>query len=380
MKTKSRIKISAELEAIIPDLIKVWRKFNKLSGPEDSLQTREFRTTCALVQTIETALQTGSIPPGFYSRDIIAASLLYHFPLHYGQGLSLMGELPQVPKKVLEIGSGLAPFALAALKYGAQDVYAIDQSEEALKLGSEVIGRLGYPISMRHYSYGRAPFPFPFSERFDLIILPHCLNELFPLDEKGSQEKKLRFIDECLQRLEPTGFLMIVDRSENETNSEILKIRDHFVNKGIAVQAPCIWKGACPALASKSPCYAQREFEKPYFMKELQRGAGIFLNSLKMSYLILKSPQATWPELHNQPYYRVVSPPVESYQGKRYYLCGKDGKEKLDLRIDEKSYTLQRGSLISLESNSKYTPVLAPGKPLSDIPYIEKNDVPHVEK
>ena len=169
---------------------------------------------------------------------------------------------------------------------------------------------------------------------------------------------------------------MIVDRSETESNTEILKIRDHFVSRGIAVQAPCVWKGLCPALASKSPCYAQREFDKPHFMKELQRGAGIFLNSLKMSYLILRSPKAEWPrpDLYNQPYYRVVSPPIESYQGKRYYLCGKEGKEKLDLRIDEKSYTLQRGSLISLESNSKYTHVLAPGKPISDIPYIHKKD------
>jgi SAM-dependent methyltransferase len=369
MKSKNRLKISEEIANLIPNIISAWRRFKKLPGPEEELQTREFRATCALLQTIETAYQSASLPEDFYSRDVVATNLLYHFPLHYGQGLSLLSELPKPPRKVLEIGSGSAPFSLAALRLGAKDVCALDASEDALRLGSEVIGRLGYPISMRQYEYGKTPFPFAQDERFDLIMLPYSIYELIREEDPEAHSKRCRLVDSLLKKLTPDGHLLLVDRTEPYFNTGILKIRDHCVNDGIAVQAPCVYKGFCPALASKSPCYAQREFEKPYFIKELQRGADIFLNSLKMSYVIFKSPDADWPDLQGKPYYRIISPPVESYQGKRYYLCGRDGKEKLDMRLDEKSYTLQRGSLILLENSTKYTHVLAPGKPLSDIPY-----------
>ncbi len=363
---KIKIKISAEIELLIPELIAAFRRFQKLAGPDHELQTREFRTTCDNVQKIETAFETAGFHEEFYSREIIAAYLLYHFPLHYGQGLSLLGELPFVPKRVLEVASGLAPFSLAALKYGAQEVFAIDQNEVMLKLGAELIGRAGYPITMRKWSHGKDLFPV--SGTFDLIILPYCLNELFPDDLKNSEERKLQFIHECLARLNPTGFLLLVDRTDQKSNTQILKIREHFVAKGIAVQAPCLCKSFCPALDSKSPCYAQREYEKPYFIKEIQRGASIFLNSLKMSYLILKSPHAKWPQVPNEAsLFRVVSPPIEHYVDKRYYLCGVNGKGKLELSLAEKSYELQRGSLIQLEGRSKYKMVAAPGKPLPEI-------------
>jgi len=362
---KTKIKISAEIEALIPELIGAFRRFLKLSGPDHELQTREFRTTCENVQKIEKAFEAASFDEEFYSREIIAAYLLYHFPIHFGQGLSLIGELPCTPKKVLEVASGLAPFSLAALKLGAQEVFAIDQNEVMLKLGAELIGRAGYPITMRKWSHGKDLFPI--SESFDLIILPYCLNELFPETLKNSEEKKLSFIQECLARLTPTGFLLLVDRTDQRSNTQVLKIREHFVAKGIAIQAPCLGKSFCPALDSKSPCFAQREYEKPYFIKEIQRGAGIFLNSLKMSYLILRSPQAGWPQIQDgSSLFRVVSPPIESYVGKRYYLCGVNGKGKLDLSLAEKTYDLQRGSLIALEGKSKYKMVAAPGKPLPE--------------
>ncbi|MDB6081557.1 MAG: hypothetical protein JWO53_829 [Chlamydiia bacterium] len=357
MKSK-RSKIQPDVDAMIPDLINVFRRYMKLGGPIDSLQTREFRSVVDSVKKIDQVLLHGA-PEDFYTREIVASYLLYHFPLHYQQGFSLISELPTTPQRVLEIGSGSAPFAFAALKLGASEVFAIDQNEEALRLGSEFIGRQGYPITMRRWSY---PNSIPLDGKFDLIILPYCLTEL-----TETEEEREAFILKCMDKLDENGFLMIVEPTEQERNTQFLKMRDSLVSKGIPVQAPCIWKGECPALRSKSPCYAQREYEKPYLMKEIQRGADIFLNSLKMSYLILRKPQASWPNLGPQKYYRVVSPPIESYPGKRYYLCGSDGKQVLDLRTDRK-YNVPRGSVITIGGESEYTQILAPGKPLFEVP------------
>lgn len=344
----------------MPDLIHAFRKFMNLPGPPDVLQTREFRATATAVQKIENALING-IDADFYTREIVASYLLYHFPLHYQEGFSLINELPILPKRVLEIGSGSAPFAFAALKLGAEEVYAVDRNENALKLGGDVIARQGYPISMRRWSY---PNPLPVEGTFDLIILPYCLTEF----TKSASEQEA-FIQKCEKRLTDNGYLMIVEPSETARNLEFLRLRDSLVQQGSIIQAPCVWKGECPALRSKSPCFAQREYEKPYLMKELQRGAEIFLNSLKMSYLILRNKKSSWPDVGPQAYFRVVSPPIDAYPGKRYYLCGTDGKRTLDLREDRK-YTVPRGSLITLGGDSEYTQVLAPGKPLRENPFL----------
>ncbi len=108
-------------------------------------------------------------------------------------------------------------------------------------------------------------------------------------------------------------------------------------------------------MQTKNPCYAQRDFEKPYLVKEIQRAAQINLGSLKMSYLILRHPESGWPILPDRPLYRIISPPVESYLGKRYHLCGTEGKKDLGSNLKELSSEsrafdfLKRGELISIE-------------------------------
>jgi hypothetical protein len=107
--------------------------------------------------------------------------------------------------------------------------------------------------------------------------------------------------------------------------------------------------------SANTPCYAQREMEKPYLIKELQRAAQINLSSLKMSYIIFRHPQAAWPETGEKRLYRVISPPFDSYQGTRYYLCGIDGKKNLGSHLspppkEARSFEyLRRGELISIE-------------------------------
>ena len=157
----------------------------------------------------------------------------------------------------------------------------------------------------------------------------------------------------CSDRLNPDGFLIIIESSLGDVNKRVLQARDRLVKNGVPVQAPCVWQGECPALQThNSPCYAQREFEKPYLIKEIQRAAEINLSSLKMSYLILKSPKSQWPELTVTPVYRIISPPVDSHQGKSYYLCGTDGKKKLSSHLTEHPKEsrafeyLRRGELI----------------------------------
>jgi SAM-dependent methyltransferase len=334
-----------DLEELIPILIGIWRRFRKEPGPPDRLQTREFRAVVEAIQSLERE-KGGDY---FTDPDRLGAYLLYQWVIHYQQGLSLIGEMPLTPMRVLDVCSGPAPFAFAALRHGAHEVYAVDQNLQALQLGAEVCGRYGLPLAIRRWCCLKEPLPV--QGQFDLIILGHCLSELFP-DGEGED----RFVRELLNRLTPHGFLLLVEDSFVESNRRVLGLRDRLVKAGVPVQAPCVWKGECPALqAGGAPCYAQREMEKPPLIKEFQRAAQINLSSLKMSYLLLRSPKASWPTLPPQRLYRIISPPVTSFHGTRYYLCGVDGKKNLGSRLDPlpkvaKAFDyLRRGELISIE-------------------------------
>lgn len=355
---KHKREINSDLETLMPLLIGVWRRYRKEAGPPDALQTREFRSVVAAIKTLQRGLETDKDLLGqdyFAKPELLSAYLLYQWVVHYLQGLSLIGELPIVPRRVLDVCSGPASFAFAAIKHGANEVFATDRNLTALQLGAEVCGRYGVALNVRQWNCLKEPLPI--TGQFDLIVLGHCLEELFPSTAKNWQAEQEQFITLILNRLTPNGYLLIADSSLLETNKRVLQLRDQLVRAGVPVQAPCVWRGECPALQTKnSPCYAQREFEKPKLIKEIQRASQINLSSLKMSYIIFRSPQAQWPELAEEKLYRIVSPPVESYQGKRYYLCGTDGKKNCGSHLKEhppesRAFDyLRRGELISIKN------------------------------
>lgn len=316
-----------KLDELIPLAVQVYRRLEKEPGPKEELQTREFRKIVA-----ELAANQMTLP----------SYLLYYMPLRYQEGLSLIGECPETPKRVLDLFSRTGPFALAALERGAREVIMLDPEEAWLDVGSEIIGKMGYPVQTAVWKgEGRIPV----EGNFDLIIAAYPSTPL-----------KDEFIHKLFSRLTPQGLVLLVDSSLEGINKEFLARRDRLVLAGFPVQAPCVWRGECVALKSQAPCYAQREYEKPPLLKELQRGAGINLSSLKMSYLLLRNKQAGWPEV--EPSYRVISPPIDTMQGKRFFLCGTDGKKTLGttLKIHPKpsrAYEyLKRGELIAIEKGS----------------------------
>ena len=73
-----------------------------------------------------------------------------------------------------------------------------------------------------------------------------------------------------------------------------------------------------------------------------------------MTYIIFRNPVAGWPDIGDKPLYRVISPPVDTFKGKRFYLCGTDGKKQLESHlsvhpIESRAFEyLRRGELISI--------------------------------
>ena len=332
-------------DTLYPMLIARFRKLMKLPlGPIDRLQTREFRS---LIENVLAHKESKSLA----SNELLAAYLMYEWPIHYAQGISLLKELPTPPKRVLDLGTRGAPFSLAALQHGAIDVLAIGDNEPALKYGADLCGHLGYPVSIRTGDCKRLR-SLSLEGSWDLVILSHSLFQQFPF-----QEDQIAYINQILPLLSPEGHLLIVEDSATEINRSFLKLRDEIARLNIPIHAPCLWKGDCPALKhGSSPCFAQRPLDKPFMIKEIQRAADINLSSLKMSYLILKSPKSA-PCSFPKSFYRVVSPAVNTFRGERYFLCGVAGKKTLGTTLkmhpqQSRAFEyLQRGDVISIEKS-----------------------------
>ncbi len=346
-----------DFDEVLPLLIKKWRRFHKNTGPLDHLQTREFRVAVEHVK----ALQKQGWKQ-MESRDQIGAYLLYPWMIHYQEGLSLINELPNKPKRVLDLCSGPGAFAFAALRHGAREVVAVGEESTSLELGAEICGSYGFPLTIR--TWKEMEIPRDFDEKFDLIILGHGLQQLFSFKQEGWQHNALNYIQQLQRLLTPEGSLLIVDGSDVQTNHQVLSLRNLLVESGYPVQAPCVWRGRCPALETKnSPCYAQRKMEKPELLREMQRACEINLGSLKMTYLIVRKQEAAWPT-DRKDLYRVISPPVEMHRGKAFYLCGHEGKKRLESQMQKppKAFEyLKRGELISVKDPMKVRGLFAVG-------------------
>jgi hypothetical protein len=128
-----------------------------------------------------------------------------------------------------------------------------------------------------------------------------------------------------------------------------------MVERGYAVRAPCMYRGACPALVKETDwCHAERPWPMPKVVEEIARAASLHKESLKMSYLVLAPKGEAWPELPPGRLFRIVSEPLEGKGRKRYIGCGPEGRVGLAMQErhrnerNERFMQLNRGDVISV--------------------------------
>lgn len=191
---------------------------------------------------------------------------------------------------------------------------------------------------------------------FDLIVLSNVLNELYAHDEERI-DKRTTLVKEVLDRLlSSDGSCMIIEPALRETSRELLAVRDGLLEQGVAIYAPCLYQGACPALANpKDWCHDDIPWDPPAAMRELNKLAGLRKDSLKFSYLVLRKDRSRQACLYRANTFRVVSEPLISKGKIEFYFCGEGGRRP-SIRLDKDGTSrneafgnLRRGDLVGLE-------------------------------
>ncbi len=275
---------------------------------------------------------------------LLAAYLLFYWPVSYAQAREVLGELGARPRSVLDLGSGPGPLAFAALDAGASDVTAADRSTRALDLARKLALEAEEGLATREWSPER---PLP-DGQFDLISMGHLLNEL-------PEPKRVPLVEAALAKLRPKGSVVIIEPALRDTSRGLLRLRDALVAKGFAVRAPCLFRGPCPALVRESDwCHAERSWRMPGLVEHLARLAQLHKEALKMSYLVLAPKGEAWRDAPPGQVFRIVSEPLEGKGRQRYMGCGPSGRVGLAMQHrhagpqTEAFMTLQRGDVIEL--------------------------------
>lgn len=339
---------SKDLARWIPRLISVWRKARKRPGPPDRLDAREVKEIGSAVRQLSLGLTRDRTLAGERYMDdprLLGAYLLFYWPVSYAQGRQVLGELPSRPRAVLDLGSGPGPLAFAALDAGAAEVTAADRSQVALELARSLAAEAEEALATRPWDpskRGELPEGEP-----DVITMGHVLNELFGPGGGPALEKRAAVVEQALAKVKKRGSVVLIEPALRDTSRELLQVRDLLVARGYAVRAPCLYRGACPALVKESDwCHAERPWQMPQLVEDLARAASLHKEALKMSYLVLAPKGEAWPEPPPGRLFRIVSEPLEGKGRQRYIGCGPEGR--VGLALQEKHRTEANASFFHL--------------------------------
>jgi SAM-dependent methyltransferase len=316
--------------------------------PPDALLPDELREVGAAVARLSRGLTRERELAGARYLDeerLLGAYLLFYWPISYLQARGVLSELPRRPRSVLDLGSGPAPVAFAALDAGAAEAIAADRAARALTAARKLAGAAGEPLGTRDWNPTRgAPLAeLAAGRKFDLVTMGHVLNELW----KGQDEDARRadLLEQALALVAPGGSLVVIEPALRDTSRALLRVRDRLVERGYAVRAPCLFRGACPALLRETDwCHAERPVEPPALVAQLAKAAGLRKESVKMSYLVLAPKGEDWaapptggegtpePTPGAGRVFRIVSEPLPSKGRLRYMGCGPEGRMGLSLQ------------------------------------------------
>lgn len=351
--------ISRQLEdKWVPALIATWRKARKTKGPPSELLPAEVKEVGAAVRRLSLGLtRERELAGARYMDDprLLGAYLLFYWPVSYAQARHALRELPRTPRSVLDLGSGPAPMALAAVDHGAAEVTAADRSEPALQMARAIAGQGGEALRARTWDGLRGDGEPPEGE-YDLITLGHAVNELWAGNEVATA-RRAQLLERLLGRVKPKGSLLVIEPALRETSRGLLEVRDLLVAAGYAVRAPCLFRGSCPALEKASDwCHAERPWTPPRVVQQIAKAAGLHKEALKMTVLAVAPKGEEWPPIQpGERVFRIVSEPLQGKGRLRYMGCGPEGR--IGLAMQEKHETaatkafrrLVRGDVISVD-------------------------------
>jgi SAM-dependent methyltransferase len=327
-----------DLEAWIPHLARA--ALHRRPGPVLRLSEEETHFLGRAVRDLSRGFTGGRVlagAPYWHNARSLAAYLLFFWPVSYEQALSIFRNFLPAPglsgASVLDLGSGPGPMACAAFDCGARRVLALDSGRPALAAAAALARARGFPLETRIWNAEKDGAP-P-GRGYDLIVLGHLLNELWP-GAGDAVERRARRVAELAGLLSERGRIVILEPALLAVTRDLLRVRNLLRARGFSVLAPCLRQGPCPCLesaaGSAATCHADEAWRPPAWYVRLAHRARLGKESLRFSFLVAGRPGETPPPATDDSY-RVVSERMLSKSGRlRYMICNERGRFSLSAK------------------------------------------------
>ncbi len=283
--------------------------------------------------------------------------LAYFFPVNLAKVRAVLGELPRDraepppprPARVLDLGSGPGPASVACLTWlrgerrawgGPIELVLVDRAEPALSVARDVITAcrqgevtvhtIRADLERRAWLKGR---PIGQPGTYDLIVLGHCLNELYRTS-RDPCARRAKLLEVCLELLHPEGSLIVIEPASRPESRALHRVRDQVLERRLCnVYSPCLRDQPCPALAREDDwCHEERPWTAPWTVEAIDSHVGFIKDALKFSYLVLRRDGRTIVSRHAETY-RVVSELRILKGEQRAWLCNEAGRHEVG-RLD----------------------------------------------
>ncbi len=210
----------------------------------------------------------------WHESSVQIAYLCYYLPLNAARlrAIAIEGEKRGFfdgLEEVIDFGAGLATASLCLSESQKFQYTLIETASEPQKLIETYFKDFQAKEWIRTFSAGRLKNP-----KKTLALFSYSLTELSALPDWAYQCEAL----------------MIAEPSTQQDGRKLLELRQHLLEKGYHVWAPCTHEGPCPLLTqSKNDwCHDRIHFDAPAWFQKMEEQLPMKNRTLTMSYLLMR--------------------------------------------------------------------------------------------
>ena len=277
-------------------------------------------------------------------RDTIAAEAyaLYYSIINAAKIIHLLPLLSFSSKevRVLDIGCGPGTAGLALLS-ALPHFLKLTCVESSASMRSVAEKLLAHYSAIGSLSYLKIlpSLPHDSKDLHDLVVAANVLAELDT--EKGEQT-----IHQLAQRVEPGGYLLIIEPGQQLHTRRLMHLRDSVLasDSELAPLFPCLRRDPCPMLTASPTdwCHGSIEWQQPRLNAHLDDLLSFNKHRIKYSAFLFQRGGAVGDGV------RVITPPEKTRIGIETLVCGKDTYGVVRIRKgtrSEKNRALEKASV-----------------------------------
>ena len=259
-----------------------------------------------------------------------AAYLAYFFPLNYIRSLKVIDEakhwnLFDGVSESMDFGCGPGTFSKALLQDADINIDRITGVDNHRELASLFLDSTRQRTELQFQTEPIKP-----RTRQSLLIASYVLNEISDIPRWLIDFKRI----------------IVMEPSTKQMFPKLQDLRDHLIDKGYNIVAPCPHHLECPLSQSKKDwCHDRVHWQQPSWFEKIENELPIKNRTLSFSYLIVTREPVERPD-----YWRVVGDDLVEKGKTRWMLCRNENREFLShLKRQGKAPEVYRGDRIHLK-------------------------------